>query len=157
MKNTISINTKTIVNMKNNEMTTVWANRYNSRGIMTDSTPYPSIMDDINATNELVEKANPYLPEHLRFARTGEFYWKDGREHFSTIQIQLVGNPLLHIKNEWTAISANYSDEIPRSDWFINLLYQWYGLDIEGLERFASQFYEEGLNRIFCEEDELND
>lgn len=156
MNNTIN-NTNLISKMKENNNTTVWVNHYNRHGQMTESIPYQSFADAINATEELVTITNQFMPKHLQYTRTGEFYWEDGRDKGSTIQIQLVGNPLLYLRNEWIAISANYSDEIPRSDWFINLLYQWYGLDTDGLERFAEQFYEERLNRVFLEEDEMSE
>ena len=151
MKKNIS-NTNTNRTMQNTNNTLWWVNHYDRHGNVTDSVPYESVSLARETTNEVIAVCNQFMTEPLQMYQVGMFAWQDKRGR--TIRIERIGYPLLHIKNEWVAISANYSTEVPTDAWFINLLYEWYGLDIDGLTRFADQFYAEGLNRIFYEGEE---
>ena len=135
--------------MKNNN-TPVWANRYNRHEELLSSTPYESILDAIHETDELVGMLNKTIPEHSQFKRTGTMHWQN--EKGSIIRIERTGSPFLYVRDEWIAISANYTEYVPRDEWFINLLLGWFGMDTSKLVGFAEQFYAEHLERIFCEE-----
>lgn len=133
--------------MKNN---LVWANRYGRTGELKSSTPFQSFEDAISNTEEVVGMVNQVMPDRLQYNRKSIFQWED--ERGSVIRIEQTGSPFLYIRDEWIAISANYTEYVPRDDWFINLLLEWFGLDTDELAKFADQFYAEHLERIFSDE-----
>lgn len=122
-----------------------WVNNYRN-GQMTDSTPYESLEQAKETTKEMVELTNQFMPEHLKLEQVGELEWQDGRQIPLIVRIEQSGDALLHIKCEWIAISANYTDNVPTDWWFIGFLYNLFGLDTKLLEGFAEWFYADGLD-----------
>ena len=135
---------------KNMKKNLVWANRYGRTGELMSSTPFQSFEDAISNTEEVVGMVNQVMPDKLQYNRTSIFQWED--ERGSVIRIEQTGSPFLYVRDEWIAISANYTEYIPRDEWFINLLLGWFGINTDKLVEFADQFYAEHLERVFCEE-----
>jgi hypothetical protein len=127
-----------------------WANDYARNGELKSSTPFQSIEDAIKHTESTLAMYNQCTPETLHFHRINTFQWGDKRGY--TIRIERTGSPFLYMRDAWDAISANYTDYIPRDEWFINLLLEWFGLDTSKLDGFAEEFYAHHFERIFCEE-----
>ena len=135
--------------MQNTNNTLWWVNHYDRHGNVTDSVPYESVSLARETTNEVIAVCNQFMTEPLQMYQVGMFAWQDKRGR--AIRIERIGYPLLHIKNEWVAISANYTTEVPTDWWFINTLYEWFGLNTDAMEKFAEPFYESGLYRVFAE------
>ena len=134
--------------MKQNNL--IWANRYGRTGELKSSTPFQSFEDAIRYTEEVVEVFNKSVPDKYRLNRKGAFLWGDKGGY--TIRIEKSGSPFLYVRDAWVGISANYTEYIPKEDWFINLLLGWFGINTGKLVEFAEQFYAQHLERIFCEE-----
>ena len=134
--------------MKQNNL--IWANRYGRTGELKSSTPFQSFEDAIRYTEEVVEVFNKSVPDKYRLSRKGAFLGGDNGGY--TIRIEKSGSPFLYVRDAWVGISANYTEYIPKEDWFINLLLGWFGINTGKLVEFAEQFYAQHLERIFCED-----
>jgi hypothetical protein len=150
MKKTDNINTKnTNINNTMMDNAIVWANYYSPRGDLRDSVPYETNEDAVRHITEMLEGIAPYVSERMQYKRVSELEWEN--EAGCAIEVQTVGNPVLYIKNEWVAISANYAEleQIPTDDWFIQWVYESCGLDTKRIGNFAEWFYGHHLDLLF--------
>lgn len=126
---------------KNINTPLAWSNTYDRHGNLTDSTPYQSMDEAISKTEELVNGTNG-LGLSFHFIRIDETNWQTNTGSLR-ISVETTGSPLMCVKNNWVAISANYTTgNICTDEWFIRFLLDNCGLDIDALWKMAELVYE---------------
>lgn len=125
----------------------IWVNHYDRRGNRTESTPYNTISDAIESTEELLSLVNHRFSTDWVYNRISNFVWKNNRG--AEIRIELQGDLLMHIRDTWIAVCCNYDTEklgICTDANYLWLIFSATQLDNEKLFAIADQIYGKGGN-----------